>query len=155
MNVSSAKAFNLVMSKILLFGKAKGACFRLSHRPCAVDCALHSPDLGTKFTKILRKSSLYSQSLLIFIQKPPVVESHVTREIKDLLGPRLTPTGDTVYFYMQSHSFTYWKYKDEASNIASDEEIVENNYMFVILWNLSVISFWIFPQCFFFISGAK
>ena len=53
-------------------------------------------------------------------------------------------------------SFTYLKYADEASNIASDEEIMENNYMFVVLWNSSVISHWVFPQCFFFfISGAK
>ena len=38
----------------------------------------------------------------------------------------------------------------KASNIAFDEDIMENNYMFVMLWNLSVISHWIF-----FISGAK
>ena len=38
---------------------------------------------------------------------------------------------------------------------AFDEDIFENNYMFVMLWNLSVISHWIFPQCFFFSSGAK
>ena len=25
--------------------------------------------------------------------------------------------------------------KDEASNIAFDEQIMENNYMFVMLWN--------------------
>ena len=31
----------------------------------------------------------------------------------------------------------------------SDEDILENNYMFVILSNLSVISHLIFPQCFF------
>ena len=29
---------------------------------------------------------------------------------------------------------------------AFDDDIMENNYMFVILWNLSVISHWIFPQ---------
>ena len=29
----------------------------------------------------------------------------------------------------------------------SDEDIMENDYMFVILWNLSVISHLIFPQC--------
>ena len=37
-----------------------------------------------------------------------------------------------------------------------DEDIMENNDMFVMLWNLSVISHWIFPQYFFFfIFGAK
>ena len=47
-----------------------------------------------------------------------------------------------------ARSFTYWKYTDEASNIASVEDIMENNYMFVMLWNL-FISHWIFPQGFF------
>ena len=37
----------------------------------------------------------------------------------------------------------------KVSNIAFDEDIMENNYMFVILWNLSVISLVIFPQSFF------
>ena len=44
----------------------------------------------------------------------------------------------------------------KVSNIASDEDIMENNYMFVMLWNLSIISHLIFLQCFFFfISGTK
>ena len=37
----------------------------------------------------------------------------------------------------------------KVSNIASDEDIMENNDMFVMLWNLSVISHLIFPQSFF------
>ena len=37
----------------------------------------------------------------------------------------------------------------KVSNIASDEDIMENNYMFVMLGNLSVISPLIFPKCFF------
>ena len=37
----------------------------------------------------------------------PVVERHpITREIRDLLRPRSTPKGNTVYFYMSS-SFIY------------------------------------------------
>ena len=44
----------------------------------------------------------------------------------------------------------------KVSNIASDEDIMENNHIFAMLWNLSIISHLIFPQCFFFfISGAK
>ena len=36
------------------------------------------------------------------------------------------------------------------------EDIMENNYMFVMLWNFSVISHWIFLQyLFFIISGVK
>ena len=60
---------------------------------------------GRKFYKNTQKSSLYSQSLLIFIHKTPVVESHPTiREIRNLIRPRSTLTGNTVYFYMsRSH----------------------------------------------------
>ena len=48
-------------------------------------------DLGMKISKNTIKSSLYSQSLLIFIHKAHVVENHpTTREIKNLLWPRLT-----------------------------------------------------------------
>ena len=40
-------------------------------------------------------------------------------------------------------------------NIASDEDIMENNYMFVMLWNSSVISHLIFPRSFFFLFLAQ
>ena len=45
----------------------------------------------------------------------------------------------------------------KVSNIASDEVIMENNYMFTKSWNLRVIYHLIFPQYIFFfqISGAK
>ena len=60
-------------------------------------------DLRTKILQKYLKLSLYSQSLLIFIHKIPVHESHpTTREIRDLLWPNSTPTGNTVYFYMSS-----------------------------------------------------
>ena len=56
-----------------------------------------------KFTKTLKKSSLYSKNLLIFIHETAVVESHpTTRGIRDLLRPRTTPMGNTVYFYTSS-----------------------------------------------------
>ena len=42
------------------------------------------------YKNIKKKSSLYSQSLLIFIHKTPVAENHpTTREIRDLLWPRV------------------------------------------------------------------
>ena len=48
--------------------------------------------LGRKFYKNTKKSSLYSQSLLIFIHRIPVVKRHpITREIRDLLWPMSTP----------------------------------------------------------------
>ena len=37
----------------------------------------------------------------------------------------------------------------KVSSIASDENIIENNYMLVMFWNLNVISHLIFPQCLF------
>ena len=57
-------------------------------------------------------------------------------------------------FTWASRSLTYWKYTDEASNMVSDEDIMENNYMFVILSSLSIISHLIFPQCCFLIPGT-
>ena len=60
-------------------------------------------DLGTKNFQKTKKSPLYYQSLLIFIHKTPVVESHpTTREIRESLRSRSTPTGIPVYFYMSS-----------------------------------------------------
>ena len=54
-------------------------------------------------TKIFKKSSFYSQSILIIIHKSTVVESHpTTGENRKLLRPRSTPAGITVYFYMSS-----------------------------------------------------
>ena len=48
-----------------------------------------------------------------------------------------------------NRSLTHWKYTDETSNIASEEEIMEDIYRFVVLCNLSVISHRIFPKSFF------
>ena len=59
-----------------------------------------------KFFKSTKKSSLYSQSLFIFIHKTALVKYHLTtREIRDLLWLRSTLTGNTVYFYMSSLFF--------------------------------------------------
>ena len=112
--------------------------------------------LGRKFYKGTKKSSLYSQSLLIFIHRTQVVERHpITRGIRDCYGPGRHQQETRSIFTWAARSFTHWKYTDEASNIAFDEDIMENNYMFLMLWNLRLISHWIFPQCFFFISSAK
>ena len=105
---------------------------------------------GQKFYTNTKKSSLYAQSLLIFIHRTLVVKRHpTTREIRDLLWPRSTPMGNTVCFTWAVCSFIHWKYTGEASNIAFDEDIMKNYYMFVMLWNLSVISHWIFSKCIF------
>ena len=58
---------------------------------------------GRTFYKNTKKAFLYSQSLLIFILKTPLVKIHpTTGEIGELLRPTLTMTGITVYFYMSS-----------------------------------------------------
>ena len=76
---------------------------------------------------------LYSQSLSSFVHRTPVVKRHlITKEIRDLLWPMLTPMRNTVYFYMSS-SFIYTLKIHRASNRALDEDIMENNYMFVML----------------------
>ena len=87
---------------------------------------------------------------MIFIYKTSVVESHPTaRKIRDLLQPRSTPTGNMIYFYIEQLGRLHTA---NTSNVASNEDIMENNYIFVMLWNLSVISHWIFSQCFFFLA---
>ena len=43
----------------------------------------------------------------------------------------------------------------KVSNIASDEDIMENDYMFVMFWNLGVISHLIFPKMLFFYFWRK
>ena len=86
--------------------------------------------LGQKFYKNTKNSSLYSQTLLIFIHRTPVVERHlITREMRNLLWPGSTPTGNTFYFYMSS-TFIYTLKIHKASKILFDEDIKENNYMF-------------------------
>ena len=83
--------------------------------------------LGRKFYKNTKKTSLYSQSILIFIHKTPVVENHPTTG--EIRPTRLTPMGITVYFYV-------------SSSLIYTLEIHRS-----ILWNLSVISHLIFLQC--------
>ena len=111
--------------------------------------------LGRKFYKNTKKSSL-PQNLLIFIHETPVVENHpTTGEIRELLRTGSTPTGITVCFLHEQHTHLHTaNTQKKVSNIASDEDPRENNYMCVMLWNLSVISHLIFPQCFFF-PGTK
>ena len=90
--LSSANAFNLDQSENMLFG---------------IELKVALQILGRKFYKNTKESSLYFQSFLNFIHRTPVVERHpMTREIRDLLWPLSTPTGNTVYFYMSS-SFIY------------------------------------------------
>ena len=75
--------------------------FKKKKENCCLKVALQI--LRRKFYKNTEKTSLYSQSLFIIIHKTPVVESHqIRREIRDLRQPRLTPTGNTVYFCMSS-----------------------------------------------------
>ena len=68
LKLSSANSFSLEESKILSFGKELKVAVQIVVR---------------KFYKNAKISSLYSQSLLIFIDRTPVFERHpITREIK-------------------------------------------------------------------------
>ena len=85
-----------------------------------------------------KKSSLYSQSLLIFIHKTPAVENHpTTGEIREFFTAQIDSDGNHCLFLneqlAQLHTGNTQK---KVSNIASDEIIMENNYVFVMLWNL-------------------
>ena len=92
-------------------------------------------DLGEKKYKNAKKSSVYSQNVLNFIHKTPVVQSYLTtREIKDLLPSRSTLTGNTVYFYMRSPLIYKLKIQTQLQTYeASNEDIKENNYISVML----------------------
>ena len=59
--------------------------------------------MGRKIYKNTKTSPAYSQSLLVFINKTPVVKNHPTiRKNRELLQPRSTLMGITVYFYTSS-----------------------------------------------------
>ena len=111
--------------------------------------------LGRKFYKNTEKSCLYFHRLIIFIHKPPSQNHPTTREIRELLRPRSTPTGITVYFYMSSSLIYILEIQRRKFQTASDEDIMKNNHMFAKLWNLSVISHLILPQWFFFFFFAR
>ena len=135
--------------------------FRTSrgHRECLVFQLKRGPsDLVTKiFTKILKKTHPYTLKAFSFsfikLQLSKAIRQQEKLEIYYGLG--LHRRESRSIFTWAARSFTYWKHTDEASNKATDENIMENNCMFVILWNLSVISHWIFPQCFFFTQNLE
>ena len=94
----------------------------------------------------------------MFINKTPAAESHPTAiEMRDLPWSQVDPNGKHDLFLHEQlgHLHTEYTQTKLQSNIAFDEDIMENYYMFVMLWNLSVISHLIFPQCFFLFLGAK
>ena len=106
--------------------------------------------LGQKFYKNTKKLPVYSQSLLIFIHNIPVVESHLTTTTKITTAQVDTDRNYGLFLHEQlAHLQTGNTQK--VSNIASDEDIRENTYLFVMLRNLSVISHFIFRQCYFFL----
>ena len=102
--------------------------------------------LKRKIFKNTKKSPLCSQSLLIFIQRTLIVENNPkTREIRELLRPRSNHGNHGLFCMKQLAHLHTGNKQEKVSNIASDDDIMENNYMFVMLWNVSVISNLIFP----------
>ena len=76
---------------------------------------------------------------MIFIHKTPVVERHPTTGERDLLRPRSTPTVNSLFLHEQLANL----HTEEASNIASYEDIMENNNM-LVMFSLDI------PTMFFF-----
>ena len=90
---------------------------------------------GRKLYKNIKKLSFYSQRLLIFIHKTPVIENDPTTvEIRELLQLRSTPKGIAIYFLHKQLAYLHTENtQKKVSNIASDENIRENNNLFVML----------------------
>ena len=104
--------------------------------------------LRGKFYNNTKISSLYSQSPLIFIHKTLTVEHHPkkkTGEMRELLWPRSTPMGITVYFYMSS-SLIYIPEVQRRKFQPLHLMKTLCKIITVMLWNLKVISHLIFPQ---------
>ena len=87
--------------------------------------------LGTKIVQKYEKtSSLYSQSLLIFIHKTLVVKTIPQEEKLEIHYVPGRHQREIWFIYTGvARSFIYWKYTDKSSNIASDEDTMKNNYM--------------------------
>ena len=91
--------------------------------------------LDENFTKIKKKNILLLPSLIIFIHKTPVIENHqTTGEIRELLQLRSTLDGNhNLFLHEQLAHLHTGNTQKKVSNIASDENIMENNYMIVML----------------------
>ena len=87
----------------------------------------------------------------MFIHKTLVVKNRMTTgEIRDKFTMAQVYTNGNHSLFLheqltQLHTANTWR---KLSNIASAEDIMQNDYMFVILFNLNVISHLIFLQCF-------
>ena len=68
---------------------------------------------------------------MFFIHKTPVAIQQ-QKKLEIYFGPGRHRRERRSIFTWAARSFTYWKYTDAASNIASDEDIMENIYMFVM-----------------------
>ena len=69
---------------------------------------------------------------------------------------KVDTNGKHSLFLHEQHIHLHIENTQTKLQTAFDEDIMKNNDMFVMLWNLSIISHWIFPRFFFFlISGTK
>ena len=116
--------------------------------------------LGRQFYKNTKKSSLYSESLIILIHKAPIAENHsTTREIRDLLQARSTPTGNPFYFYM-SNSLIYIPemYRRSFKHSIRRRHYgkwLHACYVMEFKRHKSLANHLTFPQCFFFILAGN
>ena len=89
---------------------------------------------GRKFYKNTKNNLCTPKAFLIFIHKTPVVENHVTtREIRRVVLAQVDTYGNHCLFLHEQLAHLHaGNTQRKVSHIASDEDIVENNYIFVI-----------------------
>ena len=102
-------------SKVTFMARSMSSLFP-GHNPFLFDLEVALQILGRTFYKDTKNASLYSQSLLIFIHKAPVVENHpTTREIRELHLAQVDTNGNHgIFFTLAARTFTYWKYTEES-----------------------------------------
>ena len=84
---------------------------------CCVSFKGGPSDLGRKFYKNAKKSSLYYQSLFIFIHETPVVENHPTKwDIRDYYSPGRHRRESLSILTWTARSFTYRYTQKKVSN---------------------------------------
>ena len=113
-------------------GKRRNACYKGFRWP------FRSWDKN--FTKTLKNHPYTAKAFWFSFIKPQYWKTFWQQEKLEIYqGPGRHRRETRSIFTWAARSFTYQKYTDEASNIASDEDILGNNCIFVMLWNLNAL----------------
>ena len=109
---------------------------------------------GGQFTGGVHTPNQFVHEIVSLLPCSPVLPRHtllIVYFFKELISSLTNATSEfsTLWLYEQLAHLHVRNTQKKVSNIASDEDIMENNYMIVMLWNLSITSHLIFQQCFF------